>query len=140
MLDHVPDPANATPYTFWCERATYASEDLDEPDCFVRYSVATPELAIQRIRDEAQALIDALPEGALRPSLGWAEGVGRVRALGALYGGRTCGFSLRHGEGWSEWVVQPHLAAAADAEASAAVLTAESAPCGVCVLCRREGR
>ncbi|POG44408.1 hypothetical protein BV881_26785 [Streptomyces sp. ZL-24] len=140
MLDHVPDPANSSPYAFWCERATYASEDLDEPDCFVRYSVGTPELAIQRIRDEARALLDGLPEGTPRPSLGWAEGVGRVRALGALYGGRTCGFSLRHGEGWSEWVVQPHLAVGAGAEASAAVPAAEDAPCGVCVLCRREGR
>ncbi|MFF6908421.1 hypothetical protein ACFY9Q_21110 [Streptomyces sp. NPDC012389] len=136
MLEHVPEPANSPSYAYWCERSTYASEDLDEPDCFARYSAATPELAIQRIRDEARALLAELPEGR-RPALGWAEGVGRVRALGALYGGRTCGFSLRHGDGWSEWVVRPHLVLPAEPEALAAELSAEDAPCGVCALCRQ---
>ncbi len=86
MLDHVLDPANSTPYAFWCERSTYASEDLDEPDCFVRYSVGTPELAIQRIRDEARALLDGLPEGTPRPSLGWAEGWGGFGRSGRCTG------------------------------------------------------
>lgn len=94
-----------------------------------------PELAIQRIRDEARGLLAELPEGQ-RPALGWAEGAGRVRALGALYGGRTCGFSLRHGDGWSEWAVRPHLVLPADPEALAAELSAEDMPCGVCALCR----
>lgn len=86
MLDHVPDPADSPSYAYWCERSTYASEDRDEPDCFARCSAATPEPAIQRIRDEARALLAVLPE-AERPVVGWAEGVGRVRALGALHGG-----------------------------------------------------
>ncbi|MFD3650268.1 hypothetical protein ACFWVT_19530 [Streptomyces cyaneofuscatus] len=134
MLDHVPDPDDSPSYAYWCERSTYASEDRDEPDCFARYSAATPELAIQRIRDEARALLAGLP-GAERPVLGWAEGVGRVRALGALHGGRTCGFSLRHGDGWSEWVVRPYLVLPAEAEAPSAALSTGDAPCGVCVLC-----
>ncbi|MFE1478216.1 hypothetical protein ACFW6N_30735 [Streptomyces cyaneofuscatus] len=134
MLDHVPDPADSPSYAYWCERSTYASEDRDEPDCFARYSAATPELAIQRIRDEARALLAGLPEEE-RPVLGWAEGVGRVRALGALHGGRTCGFSLRHGDGWSEWAVRPYLVLPAEAEAPSAALSTGDAPCGVCVLC-----
>ncbi|MFJ9307508.1 hypothetical protein [Streptomyces cyaneofuscatus] len=134
MLDHVPDPADSPSYAYWCERSTYGSEDRDEPDCFARCSAATPELAIQRIRDEARALLAGLPE-AERPVLGWAEGVGRVRALDALHGGRTCGFSLRHGDGWSEWVVRPYLVLPAEAEAPSAALSTGDAPCGVCVLC-----
>lgn len=134
MLDHVPEPANSPSYAYWCERSTYASEDRDEPDCFARYSAATPELAIQRVRDEARTLLAGLPE-AERPVLGWAEGVGRVRALGALHGGRTCGFSLRHGGGWSEWVVRPHLVLPAEPEAVSAELSSGDAPCGVCVFC-----
>ncbi|MFJ9641202.1 hypothetical protein [Streptomyces sp. NPDC101178] len=136
MLEHIPDPADSPSYAYWCERSTYASEDRDEPDCFARYSATTPELAIQRIRDEARALLAVLPE-AERPALGWAEGVGRVRALGALYGGRTCGFSLRHGGGWSEWVVRPVAVGSGDpAEATAASFT-ETVPCGVCALCTK---
>lgn len=134
MLDHVPDPADSPSYAYWCERSTYASEDRDEPDCFARCSAATPEPAIQRIRDEARALLAVLPE-AERPVVGWAEGVGRVRALGALHGGRTCGFSLRHGDGWSEWVVRPYLVLPAEAGAPSAALSTGDAPCGVCVLC-----
>ncbi|MEU0357866.1 hypothetical protein [Streptomyces cyaneofuscatus] len=136
MLEHIPDPADSPSYAYWCERSTYASEDRDEPDCFARYSATTPELAIQRIRDEARALLAVLPE-AERPALGWAEGVGRVRALGALHQGRTCGFSLRHGEGWSECVVRPYLVLPAEVASSAAGLSAEDAPCGVCALCAK---
>ncbi|MFF3991731.1 hypothetical protein ACFYX8_00280 [Streptomyces cyaneofuscatus] len=136
MLEHIPEPANSPSYAYWCERSTYASEDRDEPDCFARYSATTPELAIQRIRDEARALLAVLPE-AERPVLGWAEGAGRVRALGALHQGRTCGFSLRHGGGWSEWVVRPVPADSGDpAEATAASFT-ETVPCGVCALCTK---
>lgn len=136
MLDHVPEPANPAPYTYWCERSTYASEDRDEPDCFARYSAATPELAIQRVRDEARVLLAGLPE-AERPVLGWAEGVGRVQALGALHGGRTCGFSLRHGDGWSEWVVRPMPlpADSGDPAGATAASFTEAVPCGVCALC-----
>ncbi|WP_411119366.1 hypothetical protein [Streptomyces sp. 058-1L] len=134
MLDHVPEPASPAPYAYWCERSTYASEDRDEPDCFARYSAATPELAIQRVRDEARVLLAGLPE-AERPALGWAEGVGRVRALGALHGGRTCGFSLRHGDGWSEWVVRPVLRGSGDPADSTAASFTEAVPCGVCALC-----
>ncbi|CAM5730221.1 hypothetical protein ACTFBT_21450 [Streptomyces microflavus] len=134
MLDHVPEPANSPSYAYRCERSTYASEDRDEPDCFARYSATTPELAIQRLRDEARILLAGLPE-AERPVLGWAEGVGCVRALGALHGGRTCGFSLRHGDGWSEWVVRPVSRGSADPAGATAVSFTEAVPCGVCALC-----
>ncbi|MGW3929258.1 hypothetical protein ACWECC_14300 [Streptomyces microflavus] len=134
MLDHVPEPANSPSYVYWCERSTYASEDRDEPDCFARYSATTPELAIQRVRDEARILLAGLPE-AERPVLGWAEGVGRVRALGALHGGRTCGFSLRHGDGWSEWVVRPVPRDSADPAGATDSSFTEAAPCGECALC-----
>ncbi|WP_433401133.1 hypothetical protein [Streptomyces sp. CA-146814] len=131
-------PPGARPQGPGGERSTYASEDLDEPDCFVRYSVDTPELAIHRIRDEARDLLGELPEGEPRPVLGWADRPGRVRALGALYGGRTCGFSLRHGEGWSEWIVRPYLAHPVGPADSSAALHMGDSPCGVCVFCTRE--
>ncbi|MET9052366.1 hypothetical protein ABZW50_14560 [Streptomyces bacillaris] len=65
MLDRVPDPANSTPCTFGCDRSACASEGLDEPYRFARYSEATPERAIERIRDEALARLDELLEGEL---------------------------------------------------------------------------
>ncbi|MFJ1594727.1 hypothetical protein ACIOD0_31445 [Kitasatospora albolonga] len=136
MLDHVPDPVEPVPFAYWCERSTYGSTDadLDEPDCFVLYSAATPDLAIRRIREEARNLLSGLPE-ADRPVLGWAEGPGRVRAIGALHRGRACGFTLRHGDGWSEWIVRPYPVFPVDPAALLPVLPLEPDPCGRCAHC-----
>ncbi|WP_411084588.1 hypothetical protein [Streptomyces sp. cmx-18-6] len=132
MLEDVPGPVGPGPFAYWCERYTYASEDLDEPDSLARYSARTPDLAIQRIREEARGLLSALP-AAQRPVLGWAEGPGRVRAIGALHRGRTCGFTLRHGAGWSEWIVRPYLAFSVDPKALLTVLPTRTGPCTACM-------
>jgi len=97
-------------------------------------AVLRPELAIQRLRDEARSLLSALPE-AERPVLGWAEGPGRVRAIGASHRGYACGFSLRHGGGWSEWIVRPYLVFSVGPEALLSVLSAPAGACGVCTPC-----
>ncbi|MGW7092618.1 hypothetical protein [Streptomyces sp. NPDC054874] len=66
--------------------------------------------AIRLFQAEARALVANLAPDARREARERIDEGGRVRAIAALHRGRTCGFSLGHGDRWTEWTVRPYLA------------------------------
>ncbi|WP_258045168.1 hypothetical protein [Streptomyces sp. SM11] len=100
------------------------------PDTFVRYSVPTAAEAINRFQSEARALAEVMAPDARREALECIGGGGRVRAIAALHRGRTCGFSLGHGDRWTEWTVRPYLAFPVQARHLLPVLTSGRCLCG----------
>ncbi|MFG3409009.1 hypothetical protein [Streptomyces sp. NPDC048142] len=133
MCDPDPDPTNPAglaPRAYWCERSTYPLLRSGAPDVFVRYSVPTAAEAISRFQSEARALAEAMAPDARGEALERIGGAGRVRAIAALHRGRTCGFSLGHGERWTEWTVRPYLAFPVAARHLLPVLPPSGCPCG----------
>lgn len=133
MCDPDPDPTHSEGselHAYWCERSTYPLLRGSAPDAFVRYSVPTAAEALRRFRVEARALAEAMAPDARREALERIDGGGRVRTIAALHRGRTCGFSLGHGDRWTEWTVRPYLAFPVAARHLLSVLPPKCCPCG----------
>ncbi|MEI5033949.1 hypothetical protein RB201_17835 [Streptomyces sp. S1A(2023)] len=86
--------------------------------------------AIRLYQAEARALTETMGPDARRRALELIDGGGRVRTIAALHRGRTCGFSLGHGDRWTEWTVRPYLAFSVAARHLLPVLPPEGCPCG----------
>ncbi|MFI7288171.1 hypothetical protein ACIBRY_16210 [Streptomyces anulatus] len=113
MCDPDPDPTRPEGpalRAYWCERTTYPLLRGSAPDCFARSSAPTAAEAIRLFQSEARALTADMGPDARRRALELIDGGGRVRSIAALHRGRTCGFSLGHGDRWTEWTVRPYLA------------------------------
>ncbi|MEV6475993.1 hypothetical protein [Streptomyces sp. NPDC051657] len=133
MCDPDPDPTRpegSALHAYWCERSTYPLLRGSAPDTFVRYSVSTATEAIRLFRAEARALVEDLAPEARREARERIDESGRVRAIAALHRGRTCGFSLGHGDRWTEWTVRPYLAFSVAARHLLPVLPSGCCLCG----------
>ncbi|MFE9461844.1 hypothetical protein [Streptomyces californicus] len=118
MCEPDPDPtrpADPALYAYWCERSTYPLLRSGAPDTFERRSVPTATEAVRWFQADARAVAETMAPEARREALGWIDGGGRVRSIAALHRGRICGFSLGHGERWTEWTMRPYLAFAVPA-------------------------
>ncbi|MFH9609661.1 hypothetical protein [Streptomyces sp. NPDC017448] len=71
--------------------------------------------AVRWFQADARAAAEAMAPDARREALERIDGGGRARSIAALHRGRICGFSLGHGDRWTEWTMRPYLAFAVPA-------------------------
>ncbi|MGW2842603.1 hypothetical protein ACWCWD_33045 [Streptomyces sp. NPDC001493] len=106
MHDSQP-PAVSPPSLFRCERVTYSTVEADQIVDAAHCTTGTALEAIRWVRDQVRAIATHLPPGEEVQARRWDEGGGCIGALGALHRGEACGFTLQHGDNWSEWALRP---------------------------------
>ncbi|MFF9350737.1 hypothetical protein [Streptomyces sp. NPDC014734] len=97
---------------FRCERVVHwhlADTAADEVTDVSQHTVAEPAEAVRSIRRAVRDLACVLPPAERDQALNWVDGGGWIGALGALYRGESCGFSLNHRGRRIEWTVHPYL-------------------------------
>lgn len=105
-------PAAPNPTLFRCERVTYRTVEVDDQIVDAAHCTTnTPLGAIRWVQDQVRVLSARLPPDEAVEARRWDEGGGCIGALGALHRGEACGFTLQHGDTWSEWTLRPWGAA-----------------------------
>ncbi|MEU1087187.1 hypothetical protein ACFYPN_26310 [Streptomyces sp. NPDC005576] len=106
MHDSQPS-ATTPPDVFRCERVTYHTVEADQIVDAAHCTTNTPLEAIRWVQGQVQSIVAQLPPGEAVQARRWDEGGGCIGALAALHRGEACGFTLRHGDFWSEWNLRP---------------------------------
>ncbi|MGW0854128.1 hypothetical protein [Streptomyces sp. NPDC002690] len=106
MHDSLP-PTATPPNLYRCERVTYHAVEDDEIVDAAHSTTNTPLEAIRWVQGQVRAIVAHLPPGEELQARRWDEGGGCIGALAALHRGEACGFTLRHGDFWSEWNLRP---------------------------------
>ncbi|MCX5397996.1 hypothetical protein [Streptomyces sp. NBC_00102] len=106
MHDSLP-PSVIPPHLFRCERVTYSTVEADQIVDAAHYTTDTPLEAIRWVQRQVRDFVAQLPPGEAVQARRWDEGGGCIGSLAALHRGEACGFTLRHGDFWSEWNLRP---------------------------------